>query len=305
MRRSFIGWMNAVASKSVSSAAMRARRADDIERGDGADARPSPEEGVEEGIGLAEAGAGGNASDCGPSLHGGYVTISNHGSSTGASTCVRLRCGHRGRAPGWPTSDRARRPPGPPAAGDLFDEILPARRPRREDAPDGLGQFRGDQHVDAAEDAAGRSRHAGGAPPNQVRLVYAGADARTVIVNGNTLALDWPARTLKETRDIGGTMRRAERFFVMSSPAELRKHFDIVAVEAPDRAGAWRVTFTPKRAQMREGVSRVHLWIDQASLGLHALEMEYPGGDTRLMEFSDVRINPPVDADAFAVAARR
>jgi len=91
----------------------------------------------------------------------------------------------------------------------------------------------------------------------------------------------------------------------VSSPAELRKHFDIAAEEAPDRPGSWRVAFTPKRKQMREGVSRVVLWIDRSSLILHALKMEYPGGDTRLMEFSDVRINPPVAADAFATAARR
>lgn len=144
-----------------------------------------------------------------------------------------------------------------------------------------------------------------GQRPNQVRLVYAGSDPRTVIVNGNKLSVDWPSRNLKETRDISGTMRRAERFFVMSTPAELRKHFDVVAVEPPDARGTWQVTFTPKRAQMREGVSRVHLWIDQASLVLQAIKMEYPGGDTRLMEFSDVRINPPVDANAFAIAARR
>ena len=144
-----------------------------------------------------------------------------------------------------------------------------------------------------------------GRRPDQVRLVYSGADARTVIVNGRMLAVDWPGRGIKETRDVSGTMRRAERFFVMSSPAELRKHFDIVAIDAPDRTGAWRVTFTPKRKQMREGVSRVHLWIDQASLVLHALKMEYPGGDTRLMEFSDVRINPPVDGSVFALTAPR
>ena len=144
-----------------------------------------------------------------------------------------------------------------------------------------------------------------GRRPDQVRLVYTGADARTVIVSGTQLAVDWPGRGIKETRDVSGTMRRAERFFVMSSPAELRKHFEIVAIDAPDRTGAWRVTFTPKRKPMREGVARVHLWIDQTSLVLHALKMEYPGGDTRLMEFSDVRINPPVDGSAFAVAAIR
>ena len=65
------------------------------------------------------------------------------------------------------------------------------------------------------------------------------------------------------------------------------------------------MTFTPKRRQMQEGVSRVDLWIDKTSLLLHALKMEYPGGDSRLMEFSDVRINPPVAADAFALPVRR
>ncbi len=135
--------------------------------------------------------------------------------------------------------------------------------------------------------------------PNRVRLEYAGSDTRTVIVDGNTLALDWPARNIRETRDIGGTMRRASRFFERTSPAELRKHFDITAIVAPDRPGTWLVTFTPRRKQMREGVSRVHLWIDRSSLMLQALKMDYPGGDTRLMEFADVRINPPVAADAF------
>jgi outer membrane lipoprotein-sorting protein len=33
--------------------------------------------------------------------------------------------------------------------------------------------------------------------------------------------------------------------------------------------------------------------------------MDYPGGDARLMEFSDVRINPTVDAQAFTPAPRR
>ena len=145
-----------------------------------------------------------------------------------------------------------------------------------------------------------------GRRPNQVRLDYAGPDARSIVVNGPTLAMTWPGRQLKEVRDIGGTMRRAERFFVISSADELRKHFDIVATaSAPERPGTWQVTFTPKRAQLREGVSRVHLWIDTESLALRALRLDAPGGDTRLMEFSDVRLNPSVEASAFAVPPRR
>jgi outer membrane lipoprotein-sorting protein len=110
---------------------------------------------------------------------------------------------------------------------------------------------------------------------------------------------------MRGSRDIGGAMRRAGRFFDKGSPTELRKHFDIAAVVSPDRKGTWQVTFTPKRAQMREGVSRVHLWIEQSSLMLQAMKMEYPGGDTRLMEFADVRVNPTVEADAFEPPATR
>ena len=192
-----------------------------------------------------------------------------------------------------------------PAKADLFDEIYRRGAPVEKTLKTVSASF-----VETTRSTLLKAPQVArgtlvGRRPGDVRLVYAGADARTVIVSGNTLALDWPARHLKETRDITGTMRRAERFFVMSSADEMRKHFDIVAVQAPDRSTAWRVTFTPKRKQMREGVSRVHLAIDQASLVLQSLEMEYPGGDTRLMEFSDVRINPPVDDNAFAVAVRR
>jgi outer membrane lipoprotein-sorting protein len=194
-------------------------------------------------------------------------------------------------------------PPAP--GGDLFDEIYRRAAPLEKTLTTVSASF-----VETTTSTLLKSPLVArgtlvGRRPRQVRLAYSGADARTVIVDGNSLTLEWPGRQLAETRDIGGMMRRADRFFLVSSPAELRKHFDIAAADASERPGSWRVTFTPKRKQMREGVSRVVLWIDQGTLVLHALKMEYPGGDTRLMEFSDVRLNPPVAADAFAAAARR
>lgn len=198
-------------------------------------------------------------------------------------------------------------PAAPRAAGrgeDLFDEIFRRGAPVEQSLKTVSASFvetTTSTLLEAPQVARGTLV---GRRPNQLRLVYAGADARTIVVNGNALALDWPARRLTEARDISGMMRRAERFLVMKSPADLRRHFDVAAVEASDRAGAWKVTFTPKRSQMREGVSKVHVWIDRASLVMRALQMDYPGGDTRLMEFSDVRINPPVDPGAFDSAAR-
>ena len=88
---------------------------------------------------------------------------------------------------------------------------------------------------------------------------------------------------------------RIQRYFVDKSPAQLRSHFDISAQNATDRPGTWLLAMTPKRKQIREGIARLDLWIDQKSVVLAAMKMTFPNGDTKLMEFSNVKVNPPVD----------
>lgn len=141
--------------------------------------------------------------------------------------------------------------------------------------------------------------------PSDVVLTYEAPDARVVRLVGGQMTVDWPARELNETKDVRSALQRASRTIIGKSPDELRKLFDITAIEATDRPGTWKVTFVPKRRQLREGVERVHLWIGQTSLLLESLEMELPGGDRRRMDFSDVTINPTLDAALFTPAAVR
>ncbi len=141
--------------------------------------------------------------------------------------------------------------------------------------------------------------------PSNIVLTYDAPDARVVRIIDGHLTVNWPARGLDETRDVRSTLQRAERTIIGKSPDELRKLFDITAVDAHDGAGTWKVTFVPRRRQLREGVERLHLWIGQQSLLLESLEMELPGGDTRRMDFSDVVVNPAIDASVFQPAIRR
>jgi outer membrane lipoprotein-sorting protein len=135
--------------------------------------------------------------------------------------------------------------------------------------------------------------------PSTVRLTYDTPDPRVVLIADGQMTVDWPARRLLETRDVRASLQRAERHFFDKSPAELRKLFDVTAAVASDRRGAWHLTFVPKRRQLRQGLDRLHLWIDQETLLLQALLMEMPGGDTRLMEFSDLVVNPAMAPDVF------
>jgi hypothetical protein len=57
----------------------------------------------------------------------------------------------------------------------------------------------------------------------------------------------------------------------------------------------------PKRKQIREGLSRLELWLDQRSLLLSAMRMTFPNGDTKLMILADVVANPPLDSSVFKI----
>ena len=57
----------------------------------------------------------------------------------------------------------------------------------------------------------------------------------------------------------------------------------------------------PKRKQIREGLTRLELWLDQSSLLLSAMRMTFPNGDTKLMVLTDVVPNAPLDPAVFKI----
>jgi outer membrane lipoprotein-sorting protein len=138
--------------------------------------------------------------------------------------------------------------------------------------------------------------------PSRVALRYSEPDIRTVIIDAGKLRVVWPSRAIDRTTSVAAMERRVHRYFVDKSPAELRSHFDVEARVAGDRAATWLLSLTPKRKQIREGLSRLDLWINRESVMLSAMLMTFPGGDTKLMEFDDVRINPSVDEALFRPA---
>jgi outer membrane lipoprotein-sorting protein len=138
--------------------------------------------------------------------------------------------------------------------------------------------------------------------PSRVALLYSEPDSRTVIIDGGKLRVVWPSRAIDRTTSVAAMERRIQQYFVDKSPAQLRSHFDIDARVADDRPAAWFLSFSPKRKQIREGLSRLDLWLNRDTVMLSALRMTFPGGDTKLMEFEDVRINPSIDEAVFRAA---
>jgi outer membrane lipoprotein-sorting protein len=136
--------------------------------------------------------------------------------------------------------------------------------------------------------------------PARVALRYTEPDERVVIIDGDRLTIALPSRGVRQTRDIGAAQKRVQKYFVDSSPGELRSHFEITAAKRSDRDG-YAVTLVPKRKQIREGLSRLDLGIDSGTLLLDSMEMTFPNGDVKRMTFTDVKPNAAIEPDVFAL----
>jgi outer membrane lipoprotein-sorting protein len=137
--------------------------------------------------------------------------------------------------------------------------------------------------------------------PARVVLHYLLPEPRDVLIDGDRLTVSWPGRGIRDVTNIASANRRIQKYFIDSNPAELRDSFDIVSQKADDRPKTYRLTMTPKRKQIREGLSGLELWLDQTSLLLAAMRMTFPNGDTKLMELDDVVANPPIEPGVFTI----
>lgn len=139
--------------------------------------------------------------------------------------------------------------------------------------------------------------------PAQVILQYTVPERRSVLIDEDVMRVVWPSRSIDQRTPIGRAQRRIQQYFVDKSPAQLRSHFDIAAEVANDRPGSWLVSMTPRRKQIKEGLARLELWLDHEAVLLSAMRMSFPNGDTKLMEFADVKVNPPIDPAVFRLEA--
>jgi outer membrane lipoprotein-sorting protein len=186
------------------------------------------------------------------------------------------------------------------AAPDLFDEIYARGRPLETTLKTLTARFSETSHSPLlARPLVARGTIAV-VRPFRVAMHYATPDSRTVIIDGGTLRVVWPAHAIDRTISIGAMEKRIQQYFVDTSPKQLRSHFDIEARVATDRSNTWFVTMRPRRKQIREGLSQLELWIQQDSVMLVAMRIIFSSGDCKLLEFDDVRINPTVDESAFS-----
>jgi len=135
--------------------------------------------------------------------------------------------------------------------------------------------------------------------PDRIVLRYSEPEPHVVLIDGGQLTLSWPSRGITQKSDIGAARKRIDKYFIDKTPDDLRHAFKIRAVESADPPNTWHITMDPTRSQIKQGLSGLHLWIDRTSMLLSAMRMDFPNGDTKLMTFTDVKVNGPIDPKLF------
>lgn len=139
------------------------------------------------------------------------------------------------------------------------------------------------------------------AKPGRIRLDYSSPERKTVVIDAGRLVVLWPDRKEREELDVGQFEKRIDRYFVDRTPVELRKHFDISAAADAKVPGTYRIDMIPKRKQIKTGLSRLELWVDQERLLLTRMRMSFPGGDSKTLAFEGIELNVPLGPSAFSV----
>jgi outer membrane lipoprotein-sorting protein len=141
--------------------------------------------------------------------------------------------------------------------------------------------------------------------PLRVLMTYTTPEQRYVLIDDQRIVTVVPATHERQEINIAEMQKRIQKYFVEASPKVLRQSFDVTLSTDPSMRGANLLDMTPKRMQIREGLSRLRLWIDDARLMLLKMKMDYADGDTRTLELSDVEVNIPIDSRTFVIPSER
>jgi len=136
--------------------------------------------------------------------------------------------------------------------------------------------------------------------PLRVVMKYVSPEPRLVWMDERTLIVSTPGLKALEEIGIADVQRRVQKYFADASLTDLRSSFDLTLSKDPALPGTDLLEMTPKRRQIKEGLQRLRLWIDSERLLMVRMHMDFPGGDSKRLDFADMQVNVPIDDQTFA-----
>lgn len=135
--------------------------------------------------------------------------------------------------------------------------------------------------------------------PHEMRFLinFTGPDAQEIALHDRTLQIYYPKLNTVREYDIGKYRDLAQKLILLGfgmPGRELADSYDIsnLGSERVESQDSVHLQLTPKASEVLKQLSRVDLWISLKTNCPVQQKFYMPGGDFRLVTYSDVSVNP-------------
>jgi outer membrane lipoprotein-sorting protein len=130
-------------------------------------------------------------------------------------------------------------------------------------------------------------------------------EKRTVFINGKQVQIYYPKGNTVEIYDTSKYTSNMDQILLLgfgTSAAELKKSYDIKdgGVQKVNGADTTRIELTPRSDEMKKLITKIELWIPVGQSNPVRAKFSEPSKNYELVDYSDIKVNPPLPDSAFA-----
>jgi len=161
-----------------------------------------------------------------------------------------------------------------------------------------------DKVVNETETQKGRVYFRGEGGDMQMAADFTEPDKKYVIYSGGKVQVYQPKIDQVNEYDAGKNRADVESFLVLGfggAGHDLQKSYDVkfLGPETINGVATQKLDLTPISVHLRNNIARIILWIDPARGVSIQQQLFEPGGDYRLVKYSDIQINQRLPDNAF------
>ena len=148
-----------------------------------------------------------------------------------------------------------------------------------------------------------------GAKPASLLMTYASPERKTIVLNGNRLQITRPDRGEREQVDVTQIMKRVNLLCLIAAvlaansagQSAAGKRVLVYTRQTATPASSYQIDLVPTRAQIRQGLERLQIWVARDPLLLWQIRITFAGGDTTTVTIENAELNVTLPANAFDV----
>ncbi len=138
--------------------------------------------------------------------------------------------------------------------------------------------------------------------PDKFRWDYEKPEHVVVVATAESFQRYLPDQKLLRKLDLSKNRRRVFNYFGIGSDVEvLERHFDMTRVNDLQHPGTAKLELRGKRRRVQKRLNLLEMWLDEKTWLPSIIKITMANGGTTLWEFTDVKVNPQLAADTFAL----